>query len=210
MVSIKEGNSPDTETLILEAARKVFIRKGYDGARMQEIADEAGINKALLHYYFRSKEKLFNQIFLAAFKDFWPSIKSELEQGDGSVKCLIRAGVNAYTDMLMKTPYLPAFVVSEINRSPERMEGLLQASGVDAAFVMAVVQRGIDRGEVLPMDPRSLLINMLGLVLFPFISRPVLSRLFFDSEEAFMAFVGQRRQEVYAFMCRAVLHPSAL
>jgi hypothetical protein len=90
------------------------------------------------------------------------------------------------------------------------MEGLLQASGVDAAFVMAVVQRGIDRGEVLPMDPRSLLINMLGLVLFPFISRPVLSRMFFDSEEAFMAFVGQRRQEVYAFMCRAVLHPSAL
>lgn len=209
MVITKEEKGPDTEMLILEAARKVFIRKGFDGARMQEIADEAGINKALLHYYFRSKEKLFDQIFLVAFKDFWPSIQSQLAQGDGSVKSLIRAGVNAYTDMLLKMPYLPAFVVGEINRSPQRVEELLRSSGIDAAFVVELVQRGIDRGEVLPMDPRSLIINMLGLVLFPFISRPVLSRMFFASEEEFLSFVAQRREEVCSFLCRAVLVPES-
>ena len=63
------------EQMILEAARKVFMRKGFDGARMQEIADEASINKALLHYYFRSKEQLFQRIFSESFRNFWPSVE---------------------------------------------------------------------------------------------------------------------------------------
>ncbi len=75
MVNAKKSGKSDTEEQILKAARKLFENKGFNGARMQEIADEAGINKSLLHYYFRSKEGLFDQIFLEAFKDFWPSIE---------------------------------------------------------------------------------------------------------------------------------------
>ena len=74
-----------TEKTILEAAKKVFLDKGFDGARMQEIADEAGINKALLHYYFRSKDKLFDAIFEEAFKQFLPNI-SDIMVSDISIE----------------------------------------------------------------------------------------------------------------------------
>jgi TetR/AcrR family transcriptional regulator len=205
MVNKKSTKNQDTEALIVQAARKVFVRKGFAGARMQEIADEAGINKALLHYYFRSKEKLFDKIFLEAFKNFWPSIQTELEQGNGSVKCLIKAAVNAYTDMLMEMPYLPAFVIGEINRSPERMEELLKATGINPALIIGVIERGIENGEVIRIDPRSLVINIVGLSLFPFISRPLLSRMFFESNEEFMTFVENRRTNLCEFVCRSVL-----
>lgn len=201
--SLKENK--DTEKLILDAAREVFIRKGFDGARMQEIADEAGINKALLHYYFRSKQKLFDTIFLEAFKDFWPSIESSTNNGKGTVKDLIKSAVDAYMDLLLKMPFLPSFVVGEINRSPERMQELLQASGIRPDFVLEVIKRGIEKREVIAIDPRDLIINIVGLSLFPFISRPVLSRMFFASEEEYMEFLASRRNSVYEFVCRSVL-----
>jgi TetR/AcrR family transcriptional regulator len=205
MVYKKFINNHGSEALILQAARKVFVRKGYEGARMQEIADEAGINKALLHYYFRNKEKLFDTVFLEAFKNFWPSIESELLRENRSVKCLIKVVVNAYTDMLMKMPYLPAFLIGEMNRSPERMEDLLLATGIKPDFVINVIRTGIDNGEVVPMDPRSLIINIVGLSLFPFISRPVLSRMFFESNTEYIEFLENRRTTLYEFVCRSVL-----
>ncbi|WP_010661924.1 TetR/AcrR family transcriptional regulator [Marinilabilia salmonicolor] len=205
MISKKNCEKEDTEELILKAARQVFVRKGYEGARMQEIADEAGINKALLHYYFRSKEKLFDKIFLEAFRNFWPSVKEELDRGKGTVKSLIKAAVISYTDLLMKMPFLPAFVIGEINRSPERMEDLLLATGINPRFVLDVIQKGIERGEVIPLEPRSLLINIVGLSLFPFISRPLLSRMFFESDEEYLKFLENRRTDLYEFICRSVL-----
>lgn len=205
MVNKKSTDNQDAEALILQSAREVFVHKGYDGARMQEIADKAGINKALLHYYFRSKEKLFDKIFLEAFKSFWPSIQNELQKGNGTVKSLIKAAVNAYTDLLMKMPFLPAFVIGEINRSPERMEDLLLASGINPRFVLEIIEKGIDRGEVIPVDPRSLLINIVGLSLFPFISRPLLSRMFFESDAEYLDFLEHRRTDLCEFICRSVL-----
>lgn len=205
MVGKKSSEKEDTEELILKAARQVFVRKGYEGARMQEIADEAGINKALLHYYFRSKEKLFDKIFSEAFRNFWPSVQVGVQQGNETVKSLIKAAVNAYTDLLMKMPFLPAFVIGEINRSPERMEDLLLASGINPRFVLEIIQKGIDRGEVIPVDPRSLLINIVGLSLFPFISRPLLSRMFFESDDDYLEFLENRRTDLYEFICRSVL-----
>lgn len=205
MVNKKTTENQDAEALILQAAREVFVHKGYDGARMQEIADEAGINKALLHYYFRSKEKLFDKIFLEAFNNFWPSIQTELQQGNGSVKSLIKAAVNAYTDMLMQMPYLPAFVIGEINRSPDRIEELMLATGINPELIIKVIENGIESGEIIPIEPRSLVINIVGLSLFPFISRPLLSRMFFKSDEEFMTFLENRRINLYEFICRSVL-----
>jgi hypothetical protein len=105
----------------------------------------------------------------------------------------------------MKMPFLPAFVIGEINRSPERMEDLLLATGINPQFVLDVIQKGIDRGEVIPLEPRSLLINIVGLSLFPFISRPLLSRMFFQSDEEFFKFLENRRTDLFEFICRSVL-----
>jgi AcrR family transcriptional regulator len=202
MVRKKDQN---TEKLILEAARTVFEKKGFEGARMQEIADEAGINKALLHYYFRSKEKLFDTIFREAFNNFWPSIEAEINGKDATVKDLIKGVVNAYTNMLRKMPFLPGFIVGEINRSPERVEGLLRATGIKPDFVIGIIKNGIDRGEIIAIDPRELIINIIGLSIIPYLSRPVLWRMFYDSPDEYDKFLEGRRKTLYEFICRSIL-----
>ncbi|MFO8000526.1 MAG: TetR/AcrR family transcriptional regulator [Marinilabilia sp.] len=203
--NLKKSGKSDTEEQILKAARRLFENKGFNGARMQEIADEAGINKSLLHYYFRSKEGLFDQIFLEAFKDFWPSIEEIAQNEDAGVRDLIRTAVNGYIDILTRMPFLSSFIVGEINRDPERVRGLMEAAGLDTVRVMKIVKRSIQNGEMIEMDPRELIVNVVGLSVFPFLSRPLLQRMFWESEQAYEAFLESRRKSVVDFICRSIL-----
>ena len=114
-----------TELKILAAARKVFIRKGLDGARMQEIANEAGINKALVHYYFRNKQKLFEAVFIEAFGKFLPQV-SEVIMQEISLIEKIEAVVSRYIDFLQKNPYLPNFVLNELSHEPGNLIKLMK------------------------------------------------------------------------------------
>src|SRR5512140_406633 len=107
-----------TEGSILEAAKKVFISHGFDGTSMQQIANEAGINKSLLHYYFRNKEKLFSAVFSYAFQNFVPQIQEILNSGV-SVFIKIERIIAEYMDMLLKNEFIPSFILHEINRNPD-------------------------------------------------------------------------------------------
>src|SRR4051795_1256053 len=107
-----------TEEKILNAAKKVFLTKGLEGARMQDIADEAGINKALLHYYFRSKDKLFETIFLQVANEFLPKVFAILQSEDSLFK-KIELFCAAYIDQEIETPYVPIFIIREMNRDPK-------------------------------------------------------------------------------------------
>ncbi|MGD2035123.1 MAG: helix-turn-helix domain-containing protein, partial [Bacteroidales bacterium] len=118
---VKDAN---TEKRIYEAARKVFLKKGLAGARMQEIADEAGINKALLHYYFRNKEKLFGGIFNEIVMELSVRLKGIFEM-DMDVLGKFKAFVNIYVDVLLKNRYLPLFVLNEINDNPDRFSKIV-------------------------------------------------------------------------------------
>ncbi|WP_016776353.1 TetR/AcrR family transcriptional regulator [Anaerophaga thermohalophila] len=202
---MKNKKDQDTEQKILQAANRVFLKKGYEGARMQEIANEAGINKALLHYYFRSKEKLFDRIFREAFSNFWPSIEKVTKGGNAEIKELIEAAVNGYMDILEDKPFLPAFIVGEINRSPERIKDLLLSTGLQPEKVLKIVQDAIDAGEIVEMDPRELIVNIVSLSIFPFIGRPLLSSMFWESTEEFDLFLKDRRKTVYEFICRSIM-----
>ena len=102
----------------LSAAREVFLQKGFAGARMQDIADEAGINKALLHYYFRSKEKLFETIFREAFEKLIPHI-TEVFSSDLPFYDKIRAFTDAYITMAIENPFIPLFVLNAMHSDPE-------------------------------------------------------------------------------------------
>ena len=106
-----------TEERILEAAKKVFVQKGMAGARMQDIADEAGINKALLHYYFSNKEKLFEMIFLEAASKLFPRINA-IFSSDQPLFEKIESFCEEYIAVVMENPYLPLFVLYEINQDP--------------------------------------------------------------------------------------------
>lgn len=164
----------NTEQKILDAARKVFTRQGFAAARMDDIAQEAGINRALLHYYFRSKQKLFDVIFAENMGNFYSSFVSILGS-DADLETKIRSLVHAEIDMLLKNQDLPLFIISEASRNPEMM--IAQMAHVPVRqFMMQFVQlinSEAAKGNIKTINPIHLLMHIMSLCIFPFVGRPV-------------------------------------
>ena len=200
----KQKTKPDTEQLILEAARTVFIRKGLDGARMQEIANEAGINKALLHYYFRSKEKLFNQIFENALEVIFTVINESIHE-EGDIFAFIETFVDHYLTILKKNPFIPNFIFNEITSHPERIGQLSHRMKLNILGFVNMVEKNIARQKIAAVAPHHLLIDLLGMCVFPYVARPLLEEVFFSEHPAGAEnFLYERKQHIISFMKMAL------
>ncbi|MGC8865445.1 MAG: TetR/AcrR family transcriptional regulator [Bacteroidales bacterium] len=201
---MKKVKESATEQAILEAARKVFVEKGFDGARMQEIADEAGINKALLHYYFRSKDKLFETVFLEAFVRVVPSVLVILNSDEPLFKKIERF-VNSYLDVLMENPVIPGFILHELSHNQKRIGSLIRGTGLNPQFFIAQIYREIDAGNIKNCDPRQLIVNMLSMCIFPFVAKPILQAVFFrNSEEEYAQFINERKTAITKFIIASI------
>lgn len=166
-----------TEEKILQAARKIFVDKGLEGARMQDIADEAGINKALLHYYFRSKEKLFETIFSQVAADFLP-VLFDIMETDNCLFKKIEQFCNAYIEQETKTPYVPIFIIHEINRDPKALlKKVLNKRKPPLKKIVAQIQEETKKGIIKPIEPIQLLLNILSLCIFPYLARPMIQTI---------------------------------
>ena len=164
----------NTEALIIEAARKIFIQRGQAGARMQDIADEAGINKAMLHYYYRSKDKLFEIVFDEAIGKVIGSLGVVL-MTPMPVLEKIPAIVANYIDALMDAPYLPMFVLIEFYQIPEMFLQRLRSQVLYPhimQFLEDVVKAGKE-GTIKEVSPVQLFLNIISLSVFPFVARPM-------------------------------------
>lgn len=193
-----------TESLILEAAKKVFIRKGYDGSRMQEIADEAGINKALLHYYFRNKDNLFDAIFLRAFSDFIPNIGITI-MSFKPIKEKLKIIIGSYIDMLQSNPFLPHFILQEINRNPKRIVDIMHGKGLNPDIMRDMLQNEIARETGHPIKIEHLMINIVSLCIFPFAGKPIIMGFVFNNdEEKFQNFINERKQVIYEIIVKSL------
>ena len=194
---MKKEREESTEQRIIEAARKVFTQRGFDGARMQEIADEAGINKALLHYYFRSKEKLFEVIFADLLGKFQVAFQA-IFASDKSFTEKIRLMVETDIDILMRYPDMPLFVISEIARNPQKIAGRVSGAGLSGMVeeFARQVRSAARRGEIRKADPLELLINILALNRFPFVGKPMIRAIAELSEESFLAMMKRRKKQV--------------
>ena len=194
----------NTEQIILKAAKTVFIKKGLEGARMQEIADEAGINKALLHYYYRGKDKLFEAVFEDAFNKLLPTI-IELIRSEIPLFQKIELFVQNYVDIFTENPFVPGFIMHELSRNPERIVKLISNIGIDPHILINQIEDEIKKGNIDPVNPYHLIVNMLSMCIFPFAARPIIQNLLFhnDSEE-FAKFIAQRKQEVPAFIIQSI------
>jgi len=188
-------NKVDTEKLILEAARKVFIRKGLDGARMQEIADEAGINKALLHYYFRSKDKLFKMVFREAMAKFFPSMLAILNSEALSIEKKFENFIEYYFTTIRNNPFIPGFVINELNKNPDQIIDFFEDSGIDILKVSSIVKNIVAKETGLSISQaRHLVVNVIGLSLFPFLARPIIESAIFESQhDDFEVFLDERK-----------------
>jgi TetR/AcrR family transcriptional regulator len=185
-----------TEEKIYDSARRIFILKGMDGARMQEIADEAGMNKALLHYYFRNKENLFKAVFKDIFTKFFIKIKETLFSGM-TVKEKLTTFIDNYIDLIQTNPYVPQFIINEINRDPGVLKTLMFESGIEPQKILELFNNETGSGDLSEPDPRHIVISLLGLMVFPFIARPLLQMVYFsDDPVAYDQFLNERKEIV--------------
>lgn len=199
-----EPGHTETEKQILEAARKIFLDKGFDGATMQMIASEAGINKALVHYYFRSKDRLFEGVFIEAFGQMVPNLM-KIFASEASFDEKIRTFVYAYISALQKYPQIPLFILHEIHRNPGRIIEMIRSTGMNPDFVNSIIQNEINKGTIRDIDPMQLITNMLALCIFPFAARPLIQGFIFNNnEEAYSQFLENRKREAADFILNAI------
>lgn len=166
------------EVQIFEAALKCFARKGKDGARMQEIADEAGINKAMLHYYFRSKDRLYHAVVGYVMRQFLASLEGPLRGAD-TFRETLRRFIDAYMDFVAGHPDVLKLLISE-NLSGgevmgEHVRALVEAS--DAApprLFAARIAEAVARGEIRPVNPLQMLLTTVSGCVLPFLMMPTL------------------------------------
>src|SRR3954469_9758503 len=186
MVKPKSKTSPgrdrDTEQRILDAAHAVFIRRGTAGARMQEIAEEAGVNKALLHYYFRSKSPLGEAVFRRVATGMFARLTSVLA-GDADIDTKIAQVITLYLTQLPKPPYVPGYVLGELNQHPERAGQLLDIvrglrTNPDMPDFVGALSKQLASasraGRIRPIPVDQFIVNLVSLCVFPFAARPMM------------------------------------
>ncbi|MBK6815703.1 MAG: TetR/AcrR family transcriptional regulator [Saprospiraceae bacterium] len=186
---------PGTEEQILNAARRVFTRKGFAAARMEDIAQEAGINRALLHYYFRSKDKMFDMVFKENMGKFFQGFITAL-QGKESFEEKIKRLISGELDTLIQNQDLPLFIVNEIAHNPEKLIGNMQHSHIGdfRKEFEKLVKAEIRKGNIKKVDPRQLMMNLLAMSVWPFIAKPLLMAIMDLDQKTFEKMMLQRKE----------------
>lgn len=190
-----------TEQQIIAAARKIFVQKGLAGARMQDIADEAGINKAMLHYYYRSKDKLFEIVFDEAVVQLLSGV-NDIFEADMPVREKIIAAVDHYITSLNKAPYLPLFVVHEISQNPERILQKFAHTALlpNMRVFLKELAAEMEKGTMRKVDPWQLMVSLISMCVFPFVGRPLLQAIFQVNDKNFAKTMEERKQFITDFV----------
>jgi TetR/AcrR family transcriptional regulator len=189
----------NTETLIKEAARRVFITKGLAATRTEDIAAEAGVNKALVNYYYRTKDKLFEAVFYEEMREMTESMRAVIFNKELSLFDKIRRLVEDDFNALMKNPGMPLFILNEVARNPCLMDPdgyKAQHSKEMFAELERIVYEEIARGTIRDIDPKMLWMNMFSLVTMPFVGKSWISHLFHLDEAGFLLLMEERRKQV--------------
>lgn len=196
--------SENTEIEILNAAKEIFQQKGMDGARMQEIADKAKINKALLHYYYRSKQLLFEAVFKSAFSLLAPQLNTVLNDESDLFEKITKF-TDRYISFVIKHPYLPNFVIQELNKNPEFIQKLRAKDNFPSIDKFKLqVANAVKEGIIKPIEAEQLFINIIALNVFPFIGEPLLMALTNTDKKSYAKIVQDRKTNVASFIINAI------
>lgn len=190
----------ETRDRILDAAHTVFIRKGTAGARTQEIADEAGVNKALVHYYFGTKATLADAIFERALATISPKIFGILADPVQSIEEKVSSIVREQISFHSERPYFAGYLVSELHAEPERIAKLMGRRGRIPLDVIRKQLRGAAKtGEIRAISAEQFVVNLMGLLIFPFAIRPALGELLSLDAPRWRAFLEERKRLLPTF-----------
>jgi TetR/AcrR family transcriptional regulator len=194
-----------TEEKIFDAATEVFEEKGMAGARMQNIADRAGINKALLHYYFRTKDHLFEAVFAKLaqkmFMKFSPILSEEL-----SIEEKIRFFFREHIDFLQQNPKLPGFILNEINHNPQRLKKLMKNIDVRSIWesILEHHKDELYKYNITEESIPQIMTTIASLSVFPFAARGIFEVLFNNIGVDFDKYIEDRKEFAAEFVIKAI------
>lgn len=204
IVNMSKTKDENTEQQILNAAKNVFQTKGMDGARMQEIADTAGINKAMLHYYYRSKQLLFEAVFKNAFSLLAPQLNAILND-DSTVEDKVKNFTTNYISFIIKHPYLPNFIIQELNRNQDFIFKLKDNKDFpNLEKFKKQVDEEVNKGIIKPISGEQLFINIMALNIFPFIAKPLIMAFANADNKAYMQLMEDRKTVVANFIINSI------
>ena len=190
-----ELKDSSTEDKIKNAAKAVFHRKGFAAARTRDIAEEAGINLALLNYYFRSKERLFVLVMIETLSGFFGSVSVIINNPETTFEEKIEQFAAGYIDLIFREPDIPLFIMSEIRNNPEQ---LLQKIDIRNTVFNSVFIRqfaeSVQQGKIKDQSFLHFMMNFIGLIVFPFIGKPLLKAISGLTEEEFNALIEERKK----------------
>lgn len=199
------NNDRQTEEKIFEAATEVFEEKGLAGARMQNIADKAGINKALLHYYFRTKDHLFEAVFTKlakkVFSRFNPIFQENLTLEDK-----IRFFFREHISFLQKNPRLPGFILNEINHNPQRIKKLV--SNIDFGklwdTILILHKEELPKYNITRENLPQIMTSIVSLSVFPFAARGIFETVLGQFGLDFEQYLEERKEFAAEFVIKAI------
>lgn len=187
MAKSKEPKKIDTSTeeKIIEAARKVFTQKGYAATRTRDIAEEAGINLALLNYYFRSKEKLFQLIMAEKMQQLFSVVLPIVNNDELTLEQKLETLAENYINLLIANPDLPIFILSEVRANPEGFKAETQVQKIlkNSSLVRQIKEKRPD------VEPVHFIVSILGMTIFPFVAKPIL----FSDDRKFNVLMEERK-----------------
>lgn len=187
---MKDSN---TEQTILNAAITVFQKKGMAGARMQEIADEAQINKAMLHYYFRNKQQLFEAVLMNAFQKLAPQM-NVIFASDIDVYEKIRKFTTGYIDFILENPYLPSFIIHELNHNPDFVTKIMShPNKPDPQPLIDQFEKEIKAGRIKNIPPKQIVLNLLSMTIFPFVGDTLLKLVLDVNDKDYHKMIEERK-----------------
>ena len=185
-----------TEEKIFNAARIIFQKKGFAGARMQEVADEAGINKAMLHYCFKNKQQLFEAVFIKAFSQLAPQINT-IFNSEKTVFEKITQFTHDYISFVIENPFLPQFIIQEMNNNPEFVMSFLNhANRPNPTLLIAQIEKEIQTGIIKPIQPKQLLLDIFSMTVFPFAAQIMVKGILHLSDTEFKQMMEERKTSI--------------
>lgn len=194
-----------TEDRIFESATEVFLQKGMDGARMQEIADHAGINKSLLHYYYRTKDHLFNAVFEKIaeqmFRKFAPIFDDKL-----SLEEKIRFFLREHISFMQKNPKLPSFILNEFHRNPQKIKRIVQTLDIKKLWTTLESQHREEfkKYNITEKNIPQFMTTLAAMSVFPFAAKPIIGGLMEKMGYNFDDYIEERKEYAADFIIKAI------
>jgi TetR/AcrR family transcriptional regulator len=186
-----------TEELIKKTAKKVFFQKGFLDATTQEIADEAGVNRALIHYYFRSREQLMDTIIEESVREKKEKVRAILTSGFS-----FREKIGKYIDMMIdrgiEYPFMENFLITEMARKPDFLKVLCSVDKIKSSdLIKKDLEAEIAHGKMIPITALHFMINLSSMCAYPVIAKPIFQMVHGMSDGDYKKFLLERKKVIF-------------